>query len=221
MLVGGCLPESSLGQVYTNGVYSENGKTIEIDKSFHEIAPTNKPEILYFSNELIAKVNTNGDFVINSFFQEILNTNIFPEKIKSITHNFAATLNKGSVIVTYAGGDENSSCIISTPFTDHELSKGTFYFQVTDNKVIVFTLDGSLKSSANNKSVANTQTGYALVAIQNDGNGVLDSKISVYTDRVKPVIIEKLTLESKDVINIKNSIIFIKINDKIVGVVIN
>lgn len=221
MLVGGCLPESSLGQVYTNGVYSENGKTIEIDKSFHEITPTTKPEMLYFSNELIAKVNTNSDFVINSFFQEILNTNKSPEKIKSTTHNFAATLNKGSIIVTYAGGDENSSCVISTPFTDHELSKGTFYFQVADNKVIVFTLDGSLKSSANNKNSATTQSGYALVAVQNDGGGVLDSKVSVYTDRVKPAIIEKLTAESKEVTSIKNSIIFIKINDKTVGVVIN
>ena len=204
----------------TNGVYIEKGKTIEIDKSIHEITPTNSPEFLYFSNDLIVKVNTNSDFMINSFFQDISNTNSFPEKIKSTTHNFSATLNKGTIIVTYNGGDENSSCTISTPFTDHELSKGTFYFQVADNKVIVFTLDGSLKSNGNTRSIATTPAGYAVIAVPNDV-GILDSKVSFYTDKVKKSVIDKLIVESKDVTSLKNSVIFIRINGKMTGVVIN
>ena len=89
ILLGLFLPASSVGQIYTNGVYLENGKTVEIDKSIHEIIPTNTSEILYFSNELIVKVNTNSDFTINSFYQNILNTNSQPEKIKSDSHNFS------------------------------------------------------------------------------------------------------------------------------------
>ena len=216
-------PELAAGaDVYANGVYCEQGKTVEIDKAIHEITPTNKPEILYFSNDLIVKVNTNSDFMVNSFFQNILNTNSTPEKLKAPTHNFAATLNKGTTIVTYNGGDENSSCTISTPFTDHELSKGTFYFQVSDNKVIVFTIDGSLKStSGNSRSTTTTPTGYAAIAVQNDSNGILDSKVSFYTDKVKQSVIDKLTVESKDVTNLKNSIMFIRIDGKTTGVVIN
>jgi len=209
-------------EVYTNGVYCEKGKTVEIDKSIHEITPTNASSVLYFSNELIVKVNTNTDFTVNTFFQNILNTNSTPEKLKPSTHNFVGTLNKGTIIVTYNGGDENSSCVISTPFTDHELSKGTFYFQVIDNKVIVFTIDGSLKSSSNNsRSTSTTPTGYAVIAIQNDNNGILDSKVSFYTDKVKQSVINNLTVESKEVTNLKNSIMFIRIDGKTVGVVIN
>ncbi len=208
--------------IYTNGVYCEQGKTVEIDKAIHEITPTNKPEILYFSNDLIVKVNTNADFMVNSFFQNVLNTNNTPEKLKAPTHNFAATLNKGTAIVTYDVGDENSSCTISTPFTDHELSKGTFYFQVSDNKVIVFTIDGSLKSSSgNSRNTTTTPTGYAAIVVQNDSNGILDSKVSFYTDKVKQSVIDKLTTESKDVTSLKHSVMFIRIDGKTIGVVIN
>lgn len=223
VVLGFMNPEMSAGSdIYTNGVYCELGRTVEIDKTIHEITPINKAEVLYFSNDLIVKINTNSDFMINSFFQNVLNTNNTPEKLKASTHNFSATLNKGTTIVTYDGGDENSSCIISTPFTDHELSKGTFYFQVTDNKVIVFTIDGSLKSSSgNSRSTTTTPTGYAAIAVQNDNNGILDSKVSFYTDKVKQSVIDKLTVESKDVTNLKNSVMFIRIDGKTIGVVIN
>ena len=52
---------------------------------------------------------------------------------------------KGNAIITYYGADETSSCVISTPLTDVELSNGTFYFQVKDNQVLVFVLKGFLK----------------------------------------------------------------------------
>lgn len=220
ILLAAIIPQQSLGQSYTNGVYCELGKTVEIDKTIHEVVTTNLTEILYFSNELIVKVNTNSDFVINSFFQEVLNTNSTPEKLKSTTHNFAATLNKGTIIVTYSGGDENSSCVISTPFTDHELSKGTFYFQFINNRVIVFTLDGSLKSNGNTRSISTTPAGYAVIAVAND-IGILDSKVSFYTDKVKQSVIDGLVSESKSVTNLKNSIMFIRIDGKSVGIVIN
>ncbi len=223
MALGMIQPEFSAGaDLYTNGVYCEQGRTIEIDKTVHEIIPIDKPEILYFSNDLIVIVNTNSDFMVNSFIQNILNTNSTPEKLKSPTHNFVATLNKGTMIVTYNGGDENSSCTISTPFTDHELSKGTFYFQVSYNKVVVLTIDGVLKSSSgNSRGTTTTPTGYAAIAIQNDSNGILDSKVSFYTDKVKQSVIDKLTLESYDVTNLKNSVMFIRIDGKTTGVVIN
>ena len=220
ILLGLLLPVSSVGQTYTNGVYLENGKTVEIDKSVHEIMPTNSSEILYFSNELIVKVNTNSDFTINGFYQNILNTNSQPEKIKSDSHNFSSTLNKGSIIVTYAGGNENSSCVISTPFTDHELSKGTFYFEVGENNVMVIVLDGSLKSYSDGKNkIVTTTTGNAIIAVLTDSR-IMESKVSLYEDKVQKSVINKLTTESTDVTNLKASTVFIRINGKIVGVLL-
>ena len=223
MMIGIAQPQlTAASDIYTNGVYTSNGTTVEIDKSVREIITTNSSDILYFSNDLIVKVDTNTDFTINSFFQDVSNTNNTPEKLKSNHHDFSATLNKGTIIVTYNGGDENSSCVISTPFTDHELSKGTFYFQVTDTKVIVFTIDGSLKSSSgNSRNTSTTLPGYAVIASQNDDGGILDSKVSFYTDKVKQSVIDRLTVESKDVTSLKNSVLFIRMNGKTTGIVIN
>ncbi len=220
MVLGMMMPEMVASQTFTNGVYFEKGKTVEIDKSIHQITPTNSSEILYFSNGLTIKVDTNTDFSINSFYQEIINTNIFPEKLKVKSHNFAATLIKGNIIVTYLGGDENSSCIISTPLTDHELSKGTFVFQADENFVSVLTLDGSLKTTGD-RNVYTTPKGYALIAKPNT-IGILDSKVTIMTDnRIKTSVINNLIIQSQDVINPKDSVMFIKIDGKIIGIVIN
>lgn len=220
ILMSVILPESTAAQDYINGSYFEKGKTVEVDKTIHEITPTNTSEILYFSNDLIVKVNTNADLLINSFGQQLDNTNKWPSKLKSKTHNFAATLNKGTIIFTYSGGDENSSCTISTPYTDHEFQKGTYYVQVTDSKVIVFALDGSVRTTGGNHNIATTPSGYAVIGSPNDV-GILDTKVTLYTDKVKPAVIEKLNQEVKDVTNIEGSVMFIRMDGKTTGVVIN
>ena len=140
-----------MSQIYTNGVYVENGKTIEVDKTVHQIGSSKISKTLYFSNELIVKVNTNSDFFIDSFFQDVLNTNKSPEKVKFGSQNFAATLTDGIATMTYSGNDSNSSCVISTQLADIELLKGNFYFKTTESKVIVLVLDGSLKVHSNKK----------------------------------------------------------------------
>ena len=209
----------AFGQTH-KGVYVENGKTVEIDKKVRRFTPTNSNEILYFSNELIAKVYTDSDFTIDNFFQEVNNTNKTPEKAKFGEHNFASTLMNGTMIVTYSGGDSNSSCVISTPMTDIELHKGTFYFKVTENKVLVFVLDGSLKSYGDKKKENVVTAGYAVVANPNDV-GILEDKISLGAEKVKPLVIDKLKEEAKDVINLKGTTLFSIIDGKIVGIVIN
>ena len=219
MMLGMIMPEMSAAQTFTNGVYVENGKTFEVDKKIHEVNTTNSTDTLYFSNGLIVEVGTNTEFSINSFYQEVLNTNSSPEKLKSKTHNFASTLTKGIIVVNYDGGDENSSCTISTPLADYELSKGTFVFQVEDNCSIVFSLDGSVKASGGRDSV-DTKAGYYAVARPNS-IGVLEAKVFLNTDKTPQNASSKLILESQEVMKIKNSVMFIKIDGKIVGVVIN
>ncbi len=211
--------ETSATQDYTNGVYVENGKTIEIDRTVHEIVTTNSTETLYFSNGLIVEVGTNADFTINSFYQEVLNTNFTPEKLKSKTHNFAATLTKGIIVVTYAGGDENSSCTISTPLTDYELSKGTFVFQVDETCSIVFSLDGSVKATGGRNTVTTTEGNYTVA--RPNSIGVLEAKVFLNTDKTPQNAQTKLLLESQEVTKLKDCVMFIRIDGKIVGVVIN
>jgi len=215
------LPVSSLGQTYMNGVYVKNGKTVEVDKKVHQFTPTNSSDVLYFSNELIVKVYTNSDFMVNSLFQDVLNKKTTPEKAKLGVHNFAGSLMNGTAVVTYSGGDSNnSSCIISTPMTDLELYKGTFYIKVNESRVLVFVLEGALKSHGDRNRENVVTAGYAVVAVPND-IGILEAKISLGSEKVKQVIIDKLFAEAKEVINLKGTIMFARIDGKLLGILID
>ena len=205
------------GQIYTNGVYVEEGKTIEIDKKIHEVKPIKSSETLYFSNDLIVNVYTNSSFTVNGFFQEILNTNTTPEKAKLGSHNFSATLMEGIAVVTYWGNESNSSCVVSTPMTDIELYNGTFFFRVNEGKVLVFVLNGSLKSHGDKNKENVVTSGYAVIAVPND-IGILEAKISLTAEKVKQTIVDKLSTEAKNITNLKGMVMFVRIDGKLVGI---
>lgn len=214
------LPVTSLSQTYTNGVYVQNGKSFEVDKKVHQVITTNKSEVLYFSNELIAKINTNSDFMVNTLFQEVLNKNVTPEKVKFGAHNFAATVMNGTTTIVYSGGDSNtSSCIISTPMVDVELSKGVFYFEVTEKKVIIAILEGSLKYY-NGKKENPLTVGQAVIAEPSDV-GILENKVSVSPGKVNAEAMKKLTASSKEITNLKGTILFARIDGKLIGILID
>lgn len=212
---------TTFSQIFTNGVFVKDGKTFEVDKKVYQFTPTNLSDVLYFSNELIVKVYTNGNFMINSFYQEVLNKHTTPEKAKVGAHNFVASMIDGTAVVVYSGGESNvSSCIISTPMTDLELYKGTFYIKVSEDNVLVFVLDGSLKSHADKKRENVVTQGYAVIA-GSDSRGIFEAKVSLGSEKVKTSVIDKLLVESKDVINLKGSILFAKVDGKLIGIVIN
>jgi hypothetical protein len=166
-------------------------------------------------------VYTNSDFTINSFFQEIYDIDKPAHTAKFGTSTLAATLMNGSATVVYGGStNENTSCVISTPMTDLELYKGTFYFKVTDNRVIVFVLEGSLKSHGDKKKENTVTAGYAVLAMLND-IGILEDKISLGAEKVKVDTIKKLTDDAQDVVKSNGTYLFIIHEGKTVGVNIN
>jgi hypothetical protein len=199
-------------QVYTNGVYVKNGVTSEVDKKIHTISN----EVAYFSNELIVK--SEGEFTVNAFNQEVFETPT-PKKSKFGAHNFAGTILNGSATVSYGGADENSSCVISTPLSDLELVKGTYLLKVSESRLLVVVLDGTLKAHNGKKQFA-LQKGDALIAVPND-LGILEDKISLSVEKVKPETLQKLVSDSSVVTQIKGSLLFATINGKTVGILIN
>jgi len=208
-----------LSQVYTNGVFVKEGKTTEVEKKVYQFIPTSKSEVLYFSNELIIEVYTNSDFSINSFFQEVYDINSTPHRAKFGTSTLAATLMNGTVMLTYPGTDSNSTCVISTPMNDIELNKGTFYINVTENKVLLVVLDGSAKSHSDRNKVIVVPTGYAVIAVPTD-RGILEDKISFDTGKAKQDIIDKFTTASKNITNLKGTIMFAIVGGKVLGITI-
>lgn len=207
-----------LSQVYTNGVFVDKGKTVEVEKKVYQFTPTNKSETLYFSNDLIAEIYTNSDFSINSFFQEVYDINTPPHRAKFGVSSLSAALMNGTAVFTYSGTtNDNSSCVISTPMVDIELYKGTFYFKVSENKVLVFVLEGSLKSHGDKGRETLVNAGYAVIAVPND-IGILEAKISLGAEKVKQAIVDKLTTESKNITNLKGTIMFAIVNGKVLGI---
>jgi len=206
------------GQTYTNGVFVKDGKTTEVAKQVLQFTPTNAPELFHFSNELIVKAHTNSDFTINSFGQEVYDIDKPPHKSKFGASNFAATLMNGIATFVYSGGDSNSSCVVSTPMADIELHKGTFYFRVDGNKVLIFVLEGTMTAHSDKKE--NTVTaGYALIAVPNDV-GILEAKISIGAEKARQTIIDKLLSDSQDVTSMRDDTLFATINGKIVGILL-
>jgi hypothetical protein len=188
---------------------------LKLDKKAHTISG----ESAYFSNDLVVKTDTNTDFTINSFFQDIFQSST-PVKSKFGSHSFAATVMNGSAMLKYGGcNDELSSCVISTPLTDLELTNGTFYLKVSERVVFLCVLDGSVKVH-NGKKELIVQKGNALVARPND-IGILEDKNSVTIEKVRADVLEKLIADSLPLSKIKNSILFVNVEGRTIGIVIN
>lgn len=213
LILASFLALTSLGQIATNGVYVVDGKTTEVEKKVYAFTPTNAPVVAHFSNGLIGKLQPGVDFTINSFFQDVLTTNDY-HKATFGASSLATTLLSGNAIFQYAG-DTNSSCVISTPLVDIELNAGLFYFEVSDQKVVVAVLDGSLKYYDNKKEVV-VNTNKAVIAKPNTV-GILEGKVEISADgRVQVGAASKLRQEAKDLT--RDNVVFVRINGKTMGI---
>lgn len=217
------LASSIFGQlpIPQNGVYIQKGKTTEINlkipHAYYSVKPTNNTEILYFSNGLSSKVETNSELVVNSFVQDVLNTNSYPEKAKFGSSILNVILMNGTSYFVYPEEDTNSSVIVSTPLTDIELHKGVFYFAVSENNILVLVIDGSLTAYGEKKDTKNVISGNALIVIPNRV-GILDSKISLSMQFIHESVLNKLKASVKEISNFKDNTLFIRINQKTIGV---
>lgn len=217
LFLSALLPICSAGQISTNGVYVQDGITTEVGKKVYEVSPTNNPALLYFSNELIVKVNTNSDFVVNSFFQDVENTDTFPQVAKFGLSSLNITLTKGNALFKYPSkANTNASCVVSTPHLDVELQSGLFYIEASDTKVIVAVLDGSLKSYSGKKETI-INKGQAIIAEPND-IGILEDKITIKPGKINADAIKKLNDDATYIHSHENSLFFIRINGKTIGV---
>jgi hypothetical protein len=208
---------TALSQISTNGVYVQDGITTEVGKKIYEISPTNKPTLLYFSNGLITRVNTNSDFLINSFFQDVENTDTFPQVARFGLCSLNVTLTKGNALFKYPSlANTNSSCVISTPLLDVELHGGLFYVESSETKVIVAVLEGELKSY-NGKKESIITKGQAVIAEPNDV-GILEDKITVKPGKVNAGAMSRLNDDALYLRSYEDSLFFIRINGQTIGV---
>lgn len=208
---------AAFSQTSTNGVYVSRGITTEVGTDIYSINPTNEPVVVQFSNGLVSKVETNGDFQINSFFQDVENTSKNPEKAKFGQSTLVTTLIEGNAFFVYPETDTNSSCVVSTPFADIELHKGSFYFVVSTNNAMCLVVDGSLVAHGEKKQEKKIDFGTALIVAPTP-QGIFDTKFSFSSMAIYDSTIIRYKSIIKDLSATTNSIIFIRINGKTVGV---
>jgi len=207
----------SFGQISTNGVYVSKGVTTEVGTEIYSINPVKEPVVVQFSNGLIGKIETNSDFQINSFFQDIENTNKNPERAKFGQSTLTATLTQGSALFVYSETDTNSSCVVSTPYADVELHKGAFYFVVNTNNAICLAIEGSFIAHGEKKQEKKIETGNALVVVPTL-QGIFDTKFSFSSTAMNDTIVTRYRSTIKDISATANSVMFIRINGKTVGI---
>jgi hypothetical protein len=205
---------TALGQTSTNGVFTIEGKTTEVANNIYTV---NKPAVVLFSDGLISKVETNSELQVNSFFQDVENTSNNPEKAKFGQSTLALTLSEGSAYFVYPEADTNSSVVVSTPFADVELHKGSFYFVVSSNNVLCLVINGSINAYGEKKDQKKVEAGNALVVIPTT-QGILDTKFSLSTQFIYPATLERYKTTIKDLSKFSDSVLFIRINGKTVGV---
>ena len=194
------------------------GRTYEVGRESYFFG-TNDESVLYFTHGLLGKVSKGTEFTINSFNQEVNNLADEPAKLKVGAHNFAATIMKGDAYFSFVGGNELSSCVISTPLVDVELNKGKFYFRVEEGGVMVFVLEGKAIGHGERGKKEECEAGRAIVAapIKFQMKG-LDDKVFLNTKKAKVDETKKLLIEASTLEKVPADFIFSVVNGKVVAV---
>jgi len=185
------------------------------------ILPDTNQSILYFSNELIAKIDTNTTLNIVTFDQEILQLNQPPSKLKVGKHSLILNLVSGEVVLNSTKPIVDSSIIVSTPFGDVEINgSSTILLQVKDGSLLVFCYSGEVTVYSNrgngdviskNKQLVVTPNKFPM---RGDNRKYILNKKTLSKEEQSPF---NLLLPRED-INIRGDVFFALINKKVVGI---
>lgn len=119
------------------------GTTTMVGTSLVELCPTEKTTI-YLSGGPIIEADAGSVLSINAFDQEVKNLTNQPCLAVFGMHNISIVLTKGNFSIVYPVQDENSTCAISTPLAMYQVNVGKFLFQISDQKSLVYVLDGMM-----------------------------------------------------------------------------
>lgn len=196
------------------------GKTYSVGRTVYSVITTNDTVTFHFSNGLTAKINTNSNFSVNDFQQEILNPTPTPVKAKFGVNMLTLTLLTGEGVFVYNGADSNSMCSVSTPFVDIELLKGKFYFSCNEKSVNIIVLEGSVKAHGEHNKVEVIDAGKALLAnpVQFQSK-FFDEKVVMTTKKVKTDTINNLLAEAPQ--DDSQHWIFVTVGNNLFGVKID
>jgi hypothetical protein len=199
-------------------------KTHEIDVNTFEInTSTNQFVSLFFANNCIVNVRQNSEFRVDLFNMTLKNTNPYPSKITVDGYTLNLALMDGEAYFSIIRGT-NDQFMLQTPLSNLGLDTGKYYIQSTKKAVVVYILDGALDVYDN---VTNKKESIK------SGNAVLIHQAAALSPKQMELFSDKMVTNVKkakadtfkphlDVVNdmetIKNDVIFITVESKVIGV---
>ena len=173
-----------------------------------ELRPSEKTTFRLPSGPIIS-ADGGSVFSINVFDLEVKNLTNQPCLAEFGSHNISIVITKGNLNVTYPAQDENSSFTIASPLAMYQLNKGQFIFQISDQKSLVYVLDGMMTVHGDKSRTDSAKKGSKSIT------GQIDTEVATTTRPINQQESSTLaTMQTKD----SASVYFIVIDGRVRGV---
>ncbi len=177
-----------------------------------EISPSEKTTV-YLSGGLTIIADSGAVFSINAFDIEVKNLTNSPSLASFGSHNVSLTLTRGNFSVIYSKQDESSTCAIATPLALYQMSVGKFLFQISDEKSLVYVLDGGMIVHGDKNRTDAAKKGSKSIT------GQIDTEVATTTRPINSQESSTIATQAKD--SASAAIQFIVIDGKVRGVQMN
>ena len=197
--------EVVIGRTYTAG-----------DNMLEIITKTNEVVDLQLSTGTQVRVSPSSEFRVDAFNQMVQNVDNEPELIRYSDYLLNMALMDGEAqFINYSYNSPNTMCILQTPLANLELNGAKCFIKANQKYVICYVVEGRVNifhPKTNKKEEVNQgQMGF-IVPFPGEQSVMITSK------SIEPGEFLKQINSIKDVESSKDSVMFIVIDRKIVGV---
>jgi len=210
-----------VGQSQSIGHFVIGGKTYSNDEASLEIITSTNATTgmdLQLSNGTLVRVNPGSEFRVDSFNQMVTNSDGQPETIKFSDYILnMAVMSGDAYVVSPPHASPNTMVIVQTPLANLELLGGKYLIKSSQKYVIAYVIDGDiavLDSKTNKKEVVSKGQMAFVVPVAFP----TELKLITTSKSIEPSELSKQLLAVKDLESSSNSVMFVVIDKKIVGV---
>lgn len=204
--------------ILQNGATTTNqliaGKTYTVGNMLFEILATNRT-MFYFSSGLVIYVSPQSTMTINLFDQEVKNLDAQPRKAEFGSHNLSLVFNKGTFFVAYPSQDSNSTFAISTPLAMYQMNPGKFVFQISEQKSLVYVIDGMLKVHGDKTRIDLAKRGNKVIT------GQIDTEVATTTRNINQTESKDISSSQSEIDTKSLNVQFYIVNGQVIGIWMN
>lgn len=200
-------------------------KTYDLDiNTFEIITKTNESALLYFLNGNIIKIEQDSEFRIDMFSITLKDVPSYPSKITVDCYSMNIALMEGEAYFSIFKNNTNDQVILQTPLTNLGLETGKYYIQSNKKSILIYILDGSLDvyDNVTNKKQAIQANNAVLIhpapALSLKQLEIFADKMTTSVKKAKVGQFSSYLEVVKEFDKLKNEVIFVRVDNRIVGI---